>query len=426
MDPLPTSSMAGDRSRSREVAVLGGGVSGKAARRLLESEGWEVQVFDEHGGERGNPVFQPAPGQFSFAVVSPGFPVNHAWRSAAGEVGLQLVGESAYASSLWKGSVICVTGTNGKTTLTRLIEEALHRNGENAFACGNIGRPFSDLCLGQTDREGWAVCEASSFQLYDWARVACDAGFWTNFDIDHLDWHPDLADYFSAKWKMVEAGNPVLAGPSVLRWAGEFGREIPGNLIAVEEGVTVDAAEIGVFGGKPWSELFSLIHRWWSMTGRDEKVLLDAAGDFELSPHRMETVRVRNGVSFINDSKATNPHAALAAVGGVRGPVHWIGGGSWKGEDLASFAGLLAERISSADTFGSTGEELAEILRYEGCQARFHPELREAFVAAVSHAQPGSTVLLSPGFASFDQFSGYADRGEAFCNLVKCLNQPAR
>jgi len=399
--------------------VLGGGASGRAARRLLESRGWRVRVFDESGGERGDPRFDPSPNQFAFGIVSPGFPESHPWRTRVEEAGMPLLGESAYAASVWDGPTLCVTGTNGKTTLTRFLAEALRRNGETAFACGNIGRPFSDLCLEHSGKEGWSVCETSSFQLYDWPQLHCDAGFWTNFDFDHLDWHPDLCGYFSAKWRLVESGSPVFAGATVPRWAKEFAYPIPENLIVVENSLASESDGVGVFGRKPWSELFGLAHRWWLMTGREESVLLRAARRFELSPHRMEEIGVVDGVLFVNDSKATNPHATLAAVDAVEPPVHWIGGGSWKGEDLFSFAERLAGKIASADTLGSTGEELAEILRREGCKARFHPGLEDAFDAAEAEAGSRSTVLLSPGFASFDQFGGYAERGEEFRQMVK-------
>ncbi len=419
MERPPSSPGVRQLTRSREVAVLGGGSSGRAAARLLESGGWIVRMFDEKGGERGGTAFDPRPNQFAFGVVSPGFAVSHPWRARAEEAGLRLVGESAFAASFWKGPVLCVTGTNGKTTLTRFLEEALRRNGESAFSCGNIGRPFSDLCLEAAGGNDRAVCEASSFQLHDWPRLKCEAGFWTNFDFDHLDWHGNLGHYFAAKWKLVESGAPVFAGPTVPRWAIDFGYPIPENLIVADEPVSPDPAEIGVFSGRPWNELFRLARRWWLMTGREERVLLRAARDFTVSPHRLEKIGTVNGVTFVNDSKATNPHAALAAVDAVDLPIHWLGGGSWKGEDLFSFAGRLAGKIASADTFGSTGEELAEILQREGCRARYHPRLAEAFAAAVAQAGPGSTVLLSPGFASFDQFGGYAERGQAFRERVE-------
>lgn len=421
MGSLFTGSIVARKEISRDVAVLGGGVSGLSAKRLAVAQGRGVRLFDEKGGERGDPTFEPQPNEYAFGIVSPGFPRRHPWRAAAEDAGLRLIGESAYADSLWKGPVLSVTGTNGKTTLTRFLKEALERNGEQAHTCGNIGRPFSDLCAEVSAPDQWAVCEASSFQLFDWPKIRCEAGFWTNFDHDHLDWHPDLGDYFSAKWRLVASGVPVFAGRSVRRWALEFGYQIPQNLMVVEEVHPRLSGRIGVFDKHPWSKLFGLVHRWWMMTGRDEQVLMDAAREFVLSPHRLETVARFGGVTFVNDSKATNPHATLAVVEAVDGPVHWLGGGSWKGEDLFSFARKLKGRIESAHLFGRTGEEFAEILAREGSDAGYHTGLEEAFRSAVGRAGPGSTVLLSPGFASFDQFGSYAERGEAFRALVNGL-----
>jgi len=228
-----------------------------------------------------------------------------------------------------------------------------------------------------------------------------------------------LEGYFTAKWNLVTSGVPVFMGKSVLHWAREFGLTVPANVEVVHENSDACPADIGVFTQKPWCNLFALAHRWWVETGRDPEVIRGAAREFVLSPHRIEEVATVRGVRFVDDSKATNPHAALAAIEGVGRPLYWLGGGSPKGENLAALASAIALRIDSGDTFGTTGKELAELLRAEGCVAQFHQSLDKAFEAAVSRARRGGTVLLSPGFASFDQFKGYADRGSRFRGLVK-------
>ncbi len=403
------------------VAVLGGGISGRAAAGLLRRLGKAVEIFDEGGGDRGRTEFRPSPGEFALAVVSPGFRPDHPWRRSAREAGIPVAGETEFAAAFWPGRLLCVTGTNGKTTLTRFLEKALQANGEPARACGNIGLPLSALCDGSERPGDIAVCETSSFQLHDWARPRCEAAIWTNFAPDHLDWHESTDDYFAAKWRLVESGAPVFADESVRECAQARGLPLPGNLrISACSSPNNEPAE-GWFARPPFDSLYTLAAAWWLSTGRPEAVLAATARAFEPPPHRMESLGTVAGLSFVNDSKATNFHAALAAVRAQSGVIRWIGGGSDKGEDPADLAAGIAERIASADTFGETGEDLADRLRAAGLPAEYHGTLAAAFRAAVARARPGDTVLLSPGFASFDQFGGYGERGDAFRALVRDL-----
>ncbi len=400
------------------MAVLGAGVSGRSAARLLEAEGYSVRVFDEKAGD----VFDPGAGDFARVVVSPGFAPAHEWRHRAAAAGLPVMGETALSASRWPGELLCVTGTNGKTTLVRFLQAALEGAGESARACGNIGLPLADLCLDDPRAGTWAICETSSFQLYDWPSVSCRAGFWTNFGCDHLDWHPSIKAYFAAKWRLLESGARVFAGPSVEAWAAKCGRSLPPNLSIVPE-ERCSGGEQGIFRMSPWNELFALAAAWWAEEGLPWMALTDAARSFRLSPHRLEDVGEVRGVRFVNDSKATNPHAVAAALRSVPGPVHWIGGGSFKGEDMDAFARILAERIATADTFGLTGKELAGRLSGLGVDTSWHEGLVRAFSSAVRRADRSGTVLLSPGFASFDQFSGYAERGDLFRRLATELRE---
>ncbi|MFP4352553.1 MAG: Mur ligase family protein [Puniceicoccaceae bacterium] len=403
------------------VAVLGGGVSGRAAAGLLRRLGKTAEIFDERGGDRGCAGFRPAPGEYALAVVSPGFRPGHPWRRLAREAGIPVEGETEFAAAFWPGRLLCVTGTNGKTTLARFLEKALRANGESARACGNIGLPLSALCDGSERAGDIAVCETSSFQLYDWARPRCEAAFWTNFAPDHLDWHESTAGYFAAKWRLVGSGAPVFAGATVRDHAMAAGMPVPGNLRVAAPLPPGAAPAEGFFARPPFDSLYALAAAWWRSTGRPEAVPAETARVFEPPPHRMESLGTAAGLSFVNDSKATNFHAALAAVRALPGPIRWIGGGSDKGEDPAALAAGLADRIASADTFGATGRDLADGLRAAGVPAGRHDSLAAAFGSAVARARPGDTVLLSPGFASFDQFSGYAERGDAFRAAVRDL-----
>ena len=411
---------AGGAREDGPVAVWGGGVSGRAVGALLESLGRPFRLFDERGDSRGERDFAPAPGEFVLAVTSPGFAPGHPWRKRAAAAGLPVVGETAFAASLWPGDLLCVTGTNGKTTLVRLLEGALRAAGESARACGNIGRPLSALCLEDPGGTATAVCETSSFQLFDWERPECMAAIWTNFDRDHLDWHPSAAEYFAAKERIFAADPPSFAGPSVREWARRLGRRAPEGLRYVGPG-DYRGPEGSRFARPPWDELYALAAAWWESTGRPASALAAAARALAPLPHRLEDLGSVGGIRFVDDSKATNPHAALAAVASREEPIRWLGGGSAKGEDLGAFASALAGKIASADTFGATGGALADQLAAAGCPVRSHGDLDEAFRSALARVVPGEVVLLSPGFASFDQFSGYAERGERFRALVAKL-----
>lgn len=419
MDGKTKGSMV-DRLGGSEVPVLGAGSSGRSVERLLRARGMVPVLYDEKAEETLR-EFRPGRGRHPFGVVSPGFAPDHPWRQRAERVGLPLLGEVELAASAWVGSLLCITGTNGKTSLTRFLEQALVLEGTSARACGNIGDPFADLAAEPGPCE-WAVCEVSSFQLYDWQRPHAEAAIWTNFAEDHLDWHGSLADYFGAKWRLVEAGMPVFAGAGVAAVAESLGYTIPENLVEVA-GDPSNPPTRGIFSQNPYGELYALAEAWWMQSGRDPAVLAEAALAFEPLPHRMEPVGSAGGRRFINDSKATNFHAALAACRSLDPPVHWIGGGSSKGVELSGFAQEMAGRVVSADLFGATASDLARELAALGMPVGVYETLEEAVRSAARRSAAGSTVLLSPGFASFDQFSGYAERGERFRKCVKELSR---
>tara|TARA_R100000027_G_scaffold67701_1_gene67965 strand:+ start:15171 stop:16163 length:993 start_codon:yes stop_codon:yes gene_type:complete len=327
-----------------------------------------------------------------------------------------------FAHSAWAGELLCVTGTNGKTTLTTLLEQALNRNGETAVACGNIGTPLSSCALESPQRE-WAAAEVSSFQLHDWAQPSGDVAFWTNFAEDHLDWHSSMRDYFEAKWRLVASGIPVYAEQEVGFHAKQFGFAVPDNLILVNCGEGF-AIERGLFAVEPYARLYRLAQSWWTDSGRDPGRLKESALEFQPLSHRCETIAEGHGRRFVNDSKATNFHAALAACESVSGPIAWIGGGLSKGGDLARFARAIAGRIATADLIGGTADELSFLLEQEGVPVVIHGGLDAAVRSAFRRSGEGGTILFSPGFASFDQFSGYADRGEVYRRVVLELLNP--
>lgn len=407
-------------SNLRRVAVFGAGVSGRAVVRLCEFLGLKADLYDE-AGQGAAIAFSSSELERSDAFIfSPGFAANHPWRALVEGSGKLCFSEIGFAAWLWQGRIIGVTGTNGKTTVTELLADALENAGHRAVAAGNIGRPLSEVCLDYLgDENVWAVCEISSFQAELPLGIELDGFVWTNFSEDHLDRYGSMDVYVAAKARLLQClkpGAPVVMGHSVphpkgirpegLAWANALDSRSP-------------------FTRLPLLKNYNLAAELWSQIGLPEAPLVDAGNHFHLAPHRMALVAAYGGVSFWNDSKATNFHAARAAIAGMGKPVYWIGGGSSKGGDVDRFAAEISKMATASFVYGEVGESLAAEMRAHSAQAEYHADFVDAVRAAAAAAlKAGSgAVLMSPGFASFDQFSSYAQRGECFISTVLSLKQ---
>ncbi|HWA09706.1 MAG TPA: UDP-N-acetylmuramoyl-L-alanine--D-glutamate ligase [Opitutaceae bacterium] len=413
------------------VAIFGGGTSGRAVLALLGKLGVPGVVFDEKAtGKDTVNNFGPAAAASSRLVVfSPGFRPDHPWLATARQGGCKCLGELDFASLFWRGSVIAITGTNGKTTLTEFLTHALRSVGHDATATGNIGHPFSQL-VADTDAgtlaaaDKVAVCEVSSFQAETLRHFHADATLWTNFAEDHLERHPGLDAYFAAKWALTGCTTPgaFFAGTSVTRFAQKSGRTLAPSAIVLSEGKTPHPRLAGtVFGTYPQHENFLLAAAWWKHAGLAEEDLLAAAGTFQPGRHRLARVAGIEGVTWWNDSKATNFHAVEAALASFAQPVLLIAGGKGKGGDLEAFVRRIAPRVRQAFLLGETSRALAGFCAANQVPHVVCADLAEAVRRAAAAARPGEHVLLSPGFASFDLFRSYEDRGNQFESLVSNL-----
>ena len=406
------------------VAVLGAGVSGRAAARLVEHLQGTAVIYDQAGGDGVRREFRV--GEHRLLIVSPGFPPGHSWVVQARAEGVVCLAELDFASVFWRGSVVAITGTNGKTTLTEFLSYALDLADRDATAVGNIGRAFSDVIV---EREGGgpdsiAVCEVSSFQAEMLRHFRADAVIWSNFAEDHLERHGSLDSYFGAKWRLFEraVGGEVFAGSSVRRAAERYGQSLPESAIIDTEDPAGDVLLRGtVFEDQPQRENFLLAAAWWRAAGLREATLYAAAQTFEIGPHRLARVVEQDGVTWWNDSKATNFHAAEAALSRFGAPVILIAGGRSKGGDIAGFVERIAPRVKQVLLVGETRNILATFFGAAAVPHLVCGDLPEAVTAAASLARPGDQVLLSPGFSSLDSFSGYAERGRLFETLVKSL-----
>ena len=407
------------------VAVFGAGVSGLAVRDALARLGAAGVIFDQKPGAGAAQTFGRADAErHRLVVFSPGFALEHVWLQTARAAGCTCLGELDFASLFWPGRILAITGTNGKTTLTEFLTHALGAAGEAAFAVGNVGFPFSRLALQAGAPDAIAVCEVSSFQAETLQHFRADATLWTNFAEDHLERHPELSGYFAAKWNLVEHTRPgaVFAGPSVVRFAGRFGRRLPAEAGVATEGAPPDARLEGTpFARYPQRENFQLALAWWRHAGRPEAGLYAAARSFRIGRHRLALVGELGGVSFWNDSKATNFHAVEAALATFPAPVHLILGGRSKGGDLPAFVNRIAARCRHFWLIGETRAPLAACCAAEGLPHTVCSSLAEAVRGAAAAARPGEAVVLSPAFASFDMFRSYADRGDQFESLAASL-----
>jgi len=400
--------------------------------------------------------------EVDFVVVSPGFSPSHPLVQRVVLAGKTLTSdiELAYLLSdkVKRPSWIVITGTNGKTTTTELTSEMLRSAGYRAIACGNIGNPILDAVR---DPEGFdfLVVELSSFQLHYLGQIAPKAAAFLNLAEDHYDWHGSPEGYFQAKSKVFEntelaiiynvedqltlkaaeqaevqegcrAIGFTLGAPSrsMVGFVEEFLVDrafIENRAEAAQELATMeDIANLGIVSRHLLANVAaaSALAR---AVGVEPEAIRSAIRNFKIAPHRIELVAELSGVRYVDDSKATNAHAADASLSSFESVV-WIVGGLLKGVDPAPLIEKHANRLKAAVVIGSDTQELEQLF------AKLCPDLKvrvisgsgimeQAVRAASEQAADGDTVLLAPAAASMDQFKDYADRGRQFQQAVRSM-----
>jgi UDP-N-acetylmuramoylalanine--D-glutamate ligase len=421
----------------RRALVVGLGRSGRAASLLLARRGWEVVAvdagevsapeLDAAGVEVRAPWAAPVP-DVELAVKSPGVPGDVVPVVAARAAGVPVWSEIELAARQLPNPLIGITGTNGKTTTTELTAHLLRAGGLAATACGNQGTPLAGL-VDASDPEAWLVVECSSFQLEDVERFRPRAAALLNLAPDHLDRHGSLEGYRDAKLRLFaaqEAGDLAILppgldatgaaparrtydgppGPDAVAWA-EGGLHVQGL------GRVVGWEDVAL-RGRHNRENAMAAAALAAHAGLGADALAAGLAGFRPVAHRLEPVGAANGVAFVNDSKATNPDAAIAALDAYPAGVHLIAGGRAKGTPFGALAEAGRGTVVRAYLVGEAGEEIGRALAREGIPAEDAGTVEAAVAAAAARAVPGETVLLSPGCASFDQFADYQERGEAF------------
>ncbi|HEX2862912.1 MAG TPA: UDP-N-acetylmuramoyl-L-alanine--D-glutamate ligase, partial [Lacunisphaera sp.] len=390
MLPKPPNSIA--TLLARPVAVLGAGVSGEGVLGLLGAIGATGAIYDERA-EKATHAFTPEmAATHGLVVYSPGFTTGHPWLAVARGAGCVCLGELDFASLFWRGELVAITGTNGKTSLTEFLVHALTTVGRPAHVAGNIGYPLSRLVVEQAGKPLIAICEVSSFQAETLQYLRPAATLWTNFAEDHLERHLSMAAYFKAKCRLLERTMPggAFIGSSVQRYTLSSGQVLPPASALPTEDQPADIRLGGtVFSNYPQRENFILAAAWWRQAGLPMAALYEAAHSFKIGDHRLGRLGTKNGVAFWNDSKATNFHAVEAALGTFGSPVLWIGGGKAKGGDLAGFVHRIARKVRHAFLIGETQADLLAHCAAVKVPATACSSLAEAVREACAKAAPG-------------------------------------
>ncbi|MDP2990037.1 MAG: UDP-N-acetylmuramoyl-L-alanine--D-glutamate ligase [Kiritimatiellota bacterium] len=453
----------------QKALVLGLAASGEAAARLLLAEGTQVVVLDRGdsdilvrraaalqtlGAEVCLGVTPPPPGDFEVTIVSPGIAASSDTVQAIMARGIPVVSELELGWSRSTCRVLAISGSNGKSTLVKLCAEALAQAGLRAAIAGNYGPPISAV-VSEVSRGkplDWLVLEVSSFQLETVQAFRPDVGVLLNVTPNHLDRHGDFPTYRQIKSRLFARMTPADTGvtdrnilPEIRALAGS-----PNRWVAV--GVNPTAGVSPAAGVHPAPEFFyqsGAIHNALgrerielcgtlfdneimgltaaaaaaalSACGVEGRCLAAAVCAFHSLPHRFQDVGAVRGIRFVNDSKATNLAAMMAALTMTRGPVRLIAGGLPKHESYGPACKLLAEKVATVYLIGQAFEAMATAWR-GAVPCVMCGTLEQAVAQAWREARPGDTILLSPACASFDQFRSFEERGECFISAIRALS----
>ena len=436
------------------LLLAGFGAANQAVARALVARGHNVIVFDDRGdsaaastaatlgldleiaptSDRLDELVRSA----DVVIPTPGMPEHHAVLEAAATRGVPTASEFDLAGAWDSRPIAAVTGTSGKTTVTETVVAALKSSGVAAVAAGNNDLPLVSA-IERTDVKVFVV-EASSFRLSHSRGLRADAACWLNFAPDHLDVHRDLASYEAAKarlWRFLPPGATAVANRRdriVMRhlrddraaWTfSEEGRADwcrHGDVLTGPSGPVVEVGELRRAMPHDIANALAAAATA-SVVGATAEGLGDALRSCEPGAHRIQQVATIDGVTFYDDSKATTPHATVAALRSFEAAV-LITGGRNKGLDLQKLRDAV-DRVSCVVAFGEAAGEVADVFAADR-PVLMAGDMTEAVELAATAAEPGAAVLLSPACASFDCYSGYAARGEDFARVVKARARRAR
>lgn len=415
--------------QGKTLLVIGMGVSGRSASSFLLSQGAKVIAYDKNMDslkedqsikslkDQGLEFFDTNPLKgFDAIVVSPGVPFNTPIYQEALQSGIEIIGEVELALRHISSHCVGVTGTNGKTTVTLLIEHVLNKSGISAKAVGNVGVPLTSMI----DSPGEVfVIELSSYQLETMHSKVLDAAVLLNITPDHLERYGNIEEYAKAKARIFEcvkpSGRSFISEKCDLEWKDLFESK---DLFIYDRDKSV-LKQINDKSSHDYENLlaaYTICQQW----GVNAEQFALAQASFVKPPHRIEFVGNIRGVNFIDDSKGTNIDAVIKAVESVNGPIILIAGGVDKGFSYSSWIKPFKGKVRLICVIGEASNKMQAELSSSFPVERFS-SLEEAVHFSMKNASIGNTVLLSPGCSSYDMFTDYTHRGREFQRIVKEL-----
>ena len=448
---------------SKKVLVAGAGVSGIGAAKLLLALGAQVVLYDSNekldvDAVRGRFAPEDAieiwkgeltadmASQVELCVISPGIPLEVPFVEVLKTAGIPIWSEIELAYRAGKGKLAAITGTNGKTTTTALVGEIFGNAVESAFTVGNIGIPYTREALHMRE-DSLTVVECSSFQLETIIDFKPDVSAILNITEDHLNRHKTMENY--ARIKENIAMNQDRNGTCVLNYEDErlrtFGSQLTipviffssvrkldqgvyleDDMIVLKQGDQaiefVKTGEMNIIGQHNYENAMAAAAIAWAM-GIDVEIIRRTLREFKAVEHRIEYVAEKQGVVYYNDSKGTNPDAAITAVQAMNRPTVLIAGGYDKESEYDEWIETFGSTIRHMILMGVTAPKIADCAKKHGfTDFEFVDSMEAAVKAAAEKAQPGYAVLLSPACASWDMFPNYEVRGRVFKDCVHALD----
>lgn len=450
--------------QGKKVLVVGSGISGIGAVEALHHARAVPVLFDENDklspedignklrpGVEAEIVIGTLPEEtadsIELVVLSPGVPTDTEFVEEFRQKGIKIWGEIELAYELGKGRVIGITGTNGKTTTTTLVGEIMAACCADVDVVGNIGNPYTVTALDSTE-ETVTVAEISSFQLETVEKFRPDVSAILNITPDHLNRHHTMENYAAAKEAITK--NQTKEQICVLNYENsytrEFGSRCPARVVwfssqrKLEDGFYLDGEEIWQAENGKAVRLMN-IHEMNLMgicnvenvmaaiaitqaMGVPMETILAVVRQFQAVEHRIEFVATKGGVDYYNDSKGTNPDAAIQGIRAMDKPTVLIGGGYDKQSEYDEWIEAFDNKVKCFVLIGQTREKIADCAKRHGIEnVVLADSFEEAFTVCVEQAQPGDAVLLSPACASWGMFPNYEVRGRMFKELVEQLEE---
>lgn len=447
--------------KNKKVLVFGSGISGIGAGKLLEQVGASVVLYDGKEtldkevlkaqlgddtkaeiilGELSEEVMET----LDLVVMSPGVPTDLPVVLKMRDMGIPIWGEVELAYTYGKGDVLAITGTNGKTTTTALLGEIMKNYKESVFVVGNIGNPYTAAAL-EMREDSVAVAEMSSFQLETIHEFRPKVSAILNITPDHLNRHHTMEAYIKAKEDI--AKNQTKEDTCVLNYEDEVTRKIGENVKAnvlyfssqrkLDRGIYLDDGniilrqdeeilvcnvnELKLLGTHNYENVMAAV-AMAAAYGTPMEVIRRTIKEFAGVEHRIEFVREKDGVAYYNDSKGTNPDAAIKGIQAMNRPTVLIGGGYDKDSEYEEWIQAFDGKVKLLVLVGATKEKIAEAAERVGFVSYVMADsFEEAVEKCIEAAEPGDAVLLSPACASWGMFKNYEERGDKFKELVNYL-----